>query len=208
MSSARIVMVLGLAVAVVGCSTPMTTREKGAVAGGAIGAGTGAIIGSQTGHPGTGAIIGAGIGAVSGAIIGDAIQGAEQKQAAPPVVMTPAPAPVVVAPPPPPPPVVVAAPPVVIQSPPQLVVVPGTPVYYAPGLNVNFFYYGGQYYTLHNNAWFVATVYNGPWTFLAAEYVPQPVLAVPVQYYKVPPGHWKKHGPPPWAGPKKWKADD
>jgi hypothetical protein len=33
------------------------------------------------------------------------------------------------------------------------------------------------------------------------EQVPQPVLAVPVAYYKVPPGHMKKGaGPPPWAG--------
>jgi len=202
-------MVLGVTVAVVGCSTPMTTREKGAVAGGAIGAGTGAIIGSQTGHPGTGALIGAGIGALSGAIIGDAIQGAEQKQAAPapapppaapPAAVIPAPAPGVVAPPPPPP--------IVVSAPPQLVVVPGTPVYYAPGLNANFFYYGGRYYAFDNDAWFVASAYNGPWAFIAAQYVPQPVLAVPVQYYKVPPGHWKKHGPPPWAGPKKWKDDD
>jgi len=213
MPYARIV-ILGLAVAVVGCSSPMTTREKGAVAGGAIGAGTGAIIGSQTGHPGTGALIGAGIGAVTGAVIGDAIQGAEQKQAAPapgpaapPVVMAPAPAPVVVMAPPPPPLIVVAAPP-------QLVVVPGTPVYYAPGLSVNYFSYGGWYYTHHNGSWFVAGGYNGPWTFVAVEHVPQPVLAVPVTYYKVPPGHMKKQGgPPPWAGHgkgknKKSKDDD
>jgi hypothetical protein len=30
--------------------------------------------------------------------------------------------------------------------------------------------------------------------------VPPPVLAVPVAYYKIPPGHLKKPGPPPWAG--------
>ncbi|MBI3454883.1 MAG: hypothetical protein HY002_03720 [Candidatus Rokubacteria bacterium] len=98
--------------------------------------------------------------------------------------------------PPPPPPVVVA-------TPPQLVVIPGTPVYYAPGLNVNFFFHKGRYYTFHESAWFVAAAYNGPWTFVAVEHVPQPILAVPVRYYKVPPGHWKKHGRPPWAGPKK-----
>ena len=96
--------------------------------------------------------------------------------------------------PPPPPPVVVAAPP-------QLVVVPGTPVYYAPALSVNYFVYGGRHYTFHNGSWFVAGAYNGPWTFVAVEKVPQPVLAVPVTYYKVPPGHMKNEGgPPPWAG--------
>ena len=197
MPFARIMLVLGLAVAVAGCSTPMTTREKGAVAGGAIGAGTGAIIGSQTGHAGAGALIGAGIGAVSGALIGDAIQGAEQKQAAPAAV-TPVPAPVVMVPPPP----------VVVAAPPQLVVVPGTPVYYAPGLSVNYFSYGSRYYTHHNGSWFVAGVYNGPWTFIAVERVPQPVLAVPVTYYKVPPGHLKKEGYGKGRKNKKWKDDD
>ncbi len=109
--------------------------------------------------------------------------------------------------PPPPPPAMVLA------APPPLVVVPGTPVYYAPSLSVNFFAYGGQYYTHHNSAWFVATTYSGPWTFIAMKRVPQPVLAVPVGYYKVPPSHMKKGGgPPPWAGhgkgPKrKWKGD-
>jgi len=92
-------------------------------------------------------------------------------------------------------------PPVVIAAPPQLVVVPGTPVYYAPGLNVNYFVYGGRYYTFHNGSWFVAGGYNSPWKFVVVEKVPRQVLAVPVTYYKVPPGHLKKEGgPPPWAG--------
>lgn len=96
---------------------------------------------------------------------------------------------------PPPPPAIV------LPAPPPLVVVPGTPVYYAPSLSVNFFAYGGQYYSHHNGAWFVAASYAGPWSFIAVERVPQPVLAVPVSYYKVPPGHLKKGGgPPPKAG--------
>jgi len=96
--------------------------------------------------------------------------------------------------PPPPPPIVVAAPP-------QVVLVPGTPVYYAPSLSVNYFVYSGRYYTFHNGLWFAAAVHNGPWTFVEAHRVPQPVLAVPVAYYKVPPGHMKKNaGPPEWAG--------
>ncbi len=106
--------------------------------------------------------------------------------------------------PPPPPPIVVAAPP-------QLIAVPGTPVYYAPGLSMNFFFHKGQYYTFHDSSWFVATAYNGPWRFVAVEHVPQPILAVPVKYYKVPPGQLKKDGAPPWAGhgkgPKKGKDD-
>ena len=112
------------------------------------------------------------------------------------------PSPVVVAPPPPPPPVVVTAPP--------LVVVPGTAVCYAPAVPYNFFFFAGRYYTFHDGAWFYATIYNGPWVFLPVEHVPPPVLAVPVAYYRVPAGHWKKGGPPPSAGHgrKKWKEHD
>jgi len=87
-----------------------------------------------------------------------------------------------------------------IGSPPPLVV-PGSPVYYAPSVSLNFFAYSGRYYSHHNGAWFLATTYNGPWSYIAVERVPQPVLTVPVAYYKVPPGHLKKGGgPPPWAG--------
>lgn len=95
-----------------------------------------------------------------------------------------------------------------IGAPPQLVVVPGTPVYYAPAVPHNYFFYGGQYYLFQNGAWYLAPAYNGPWAPIAVEYVPRPILAVPVPYYKAPPGHWKKHGPPPWAPAwghrKKW----
>ncbi len=68
------------------------------------------------------------------------------------------------------------------------------------GVPYNYFYYGGLYYTLHDDHWFYAASFNGPWTFVTLERVPRPILAVPVRYYKVHPEHWKKHGPPPWAG--------
>jgi hypothetical protein len=96
---------------------------------------------------------------------------------------------------PPPPPAII------LPVPPPLVVVPGTSVYYAPSLSVNFFAYGRRYYSHHNGAWFMASSYDGPWSFIAVERVPRPILAVPVTYYKVPPGHLKRgEGPPPWAG--------
>ena len=95
-----------------------------------------------------------------------------------------------------PPTVVITAPrpPVVVVAPPKLVVVPGSPVFYAPGASMNFFAYAGQYYTFHEGAWFVATTYGSPWVTIAPAKVPRPVLAVPVTYYKVPPGHAKKMG--------------
>ena len=95
----------------------------------------------------------------------------------------------------------IGPPPVVLAAPPPLVVIPGSPVSYAPSVSVNFFAFGGRYYSLHNGAWFVATGHQGPWAVIAINQVPEPVLAVPVAYYKVPPGHAKKmghgHGCPP-----------
>jgi len=60
------------------CSQPLSTREKGALVGGGLGAATGAIIGAATGNPGAGAAIGGALGAVGGGLIGDQLQKREQ----------------------------------------------------------------------------------------------------------------------------------
>jgi WXXGXW repeat (2 copies) len=91
-------------------------------------------------------------------------------------------------------------PPIVLTAPPQLVVVPGTSVSYAPDVQANLFFYQGRYYTVANGVWARAPAYNGPWAVIQIGQVPPPVLAVPVEYYKIPPGQLKKHGPPSWAG--------
>ena len=87
-------------------------------------------------------------------------------------------------------------PPIALPAPPKVVVVPNSPVYYAPGVSFNLFVYGGQYYTLHDGSWFYAKSHGGPWVFIAPDRVPKPVIAVPAPYYKIPPGHAKKMGPP------------
>src|SRR5262245_35908409 len=84
------------------------------------------------------------------------------------------------APPPPPPDFVLPAPP-------HLVVVPDSPVFYAPRLSINLFAYGGRYYTYDHGAWFTAPYYSGPWSFIPFARVPERVRAVPVAYYRVPP---------------------
>jgi hypothetical protein len=136
----RLLAVALAATFVVGCSTPLTTREKGALTGGAIGAGAGAIVGSQVGHTGAGTLIGAGIGAVSGAVIGDAIQGAEQKGA----------------PPPPAPP-----PPLATTGSPRLVWVPAWGVWVMESHDV--VYADGTYYRFHGGRWWVSQAHTGPW---------------------------------------------
>ncbi len=91
---------------------------------------------------------------------------------------------------PPPPPIVVAAPP-------SLVVVPGVPVVqYAPTLHVDVFFHEQRWYYPHGGYWYVGPSYKGPWTPIAFAKLPPAIVAVPVKYYKIPPGHLKKGGPP------------
>jgi len=56
---------------------PLTTREKGTIGGGVLGAGAGAIVGSAVGAPGAGAAIGGTMGAVAGGAIGNSLQNLE-----------------------------------------------------------------------------------------------------------------------------------
>jgi hypothetical protein len=109
-----------------------------------------------------------------------------------------------------------------LPAPPQLIIVPQVPaVRYvpAPAAPVNLFLYGGQYWAFANGGWHVSRGHNGPWVVVGPQFVPRPVLMVPVQYYHVPPGHWKKwerkHAPrwqedwgPEWAGKRGWKEHD
>jgi hypothetical protein len=95
----------------------------------------------------------------------------------------------------------VGPPPIIFPAPPRVVLVPQTPVHYVPATTYNVFFYNGRYYSFHDGAWFLASSHAGPWAFLPAPQVPRPVLAVPVRYYKVPPGHakhWDKHHAKHW----------
>jgi hypothetical protein len=102
----------------------------------------------------------------------------------------------IVVPAPPPPPVVVATP--------RLVVIPGSPVLYAPGVSFNLFVHSGRYYSFHNGVWFHSPKRGGPWMVVAMDKVPHVVRAVPVTYYRIPPGHAKKFDKDghPGKGPK------
>ena len=59
---------------IVGCSQPLSTREKSTGAGALLGGATGAIIGAAVGNPGAGAAIGGALGAGTGALVGDKLQ--------------------------------------------------------------------------------------------------------------------------------------
>ena len=89
-----------------------------------------------------------------------------------------------------------------LPGPPPLVVVPGVAsVQYAPSAPANVFFYSGQYWIFANGGWHVSRRHEGPWILVAPQFVPRPVLLVPVRYYHVPPGHWKqwqRQAPPRW----------
>lgn len=91
----------------------------------------------------------------------------------------------------------IGQPPPVLVAQPVLVPVQASPVYYAPKYGADVFFYDGRYYTVHDDRWFYATRVNTPWISVAVGQVPRAVLAVPVAYYRVPPGHGRGvHCPP------------
>jgi hypothetical protein len=95
----------------------------------------------------------------------------------------------------------IGQPPPVVVARPVLVPVQASPVYYAPSYGADLFFYDGRYYTVRDDQWFYAARVNTPWVAIAIGKVPQHVLAIPVTYYRVPPGHLKharggRHCPP------------
>ncbi|MDO8788742.1 MAG: hypothetical protein Q7J42_11780 [Sulfuritalea sp.] len=85
---------------------------------------------------------------------------------------------------------------------PTLVQVPGYPVYYAPQLDSNFFFYDGMYWVYERDNWYASSWYNGPWGLVGPEFVPLFVLRIPVSYYRDPPLYfrgWRSNAPPRWG---------
>jgi len=85
---------------------------------------------------------------------------------------------------------------------PDLVPVPGYPVYYAPRLNANYFFYDGMYWVYQDDNWYASSWYNGPWGLVDPEVVPLFILRVPVSYYRQPPVYfrsWQSNEPPRWG---------
>lgn len=84
---------------------------------------------------------------------------------------------------------------------PSLLRVPGYPVYYAPDLRSNFFFYDGLYWVYESDHWYSSSWYNGPWDSVGPQDVPLYVLRVPVRYYRAPPSFfrgWSAAAPPRW----------
>lgn len=85
---------------------------------------------------------------------------------------------------------------------PQLVPVPNYPVYYAPEVDANYFFYDGMYWVYYDDNWYASSWYNGPWAYVQPEVVPLFILRIPVRYYRQPPVYfrgWHSHAPPRWG---------
>ena len=85
---------------------------------------------------------------------------------------------------------------------PQLVRIPGYPVYYAPQVGSNFFFYDGMYWLYQGDNWYASSWYNGPWRIVGPQAVPLFVLRIPVRYYRAPPAYfrgWQQDAPPRWG---------
>ena len=85
---------------------------------------------------------------------------------------------------------------------PNLVRIPGYPVYYAPSLNTNYFFYDGMYWVFDGDNWYASTWYNGPWGVVPPDEVPVFLLRVPVRYYVAAPVYfrsWAVSGHPRWG---------
>ena len=91
---------------------------------------------------------------------------------------------------------------------PEMQPVPDSPVYYAPGVDSNYFFYDGQYWDFYNDGWYTSAWYNGPWQVVDPVYVPTYVLWVPIRYYRRPPPYfrtWNSGRPPRWS--EHWGRD-
>jgi hypothetical protein len=85
---------------------------------------------------------------------------------------------------------------------PEMQRVPGYPVYYAPGVNTNYFFYDGLYWIYERDNWYASSWYNGPWGLVDPYEVPAYVLRVPVRYYRHAPAYfrgWRADAPPRWG---------
>lgn len=72
MKFSKLFMVVSVALAMSACAKDVNRATYGGLGGAALGAGLGAIVGSQSGHAGEGVAIGAALGGISGTAIGNA----------------------------------------------------------------------------------------------------------------------------------------
>ena len=74
---------------------------------------------------------------------------------------------------------------------PQLVRVPDYPVYYAPRLDSNFFFYDGMYWVYEDGQLVRQLLVQRPVVVVGPAFVPVFLLRVPVRYFRHPPTYFR-----------------
>lgn len=97
-------------------------------------------------------------------------------------------------------------PPVLVAPPADLVLIPGTSIYFIPGISADIFFYDGYWWAPRGPQWYRAYSPRGPWVVRHVRAVPGPLYRVPRDYRVVygrakhiPYGHWKKRHGDHWA---------
>jgi hypothetical protein len=90
-------------------------------------------------------------------------------------------------------------PPVFASEPPEVVMMPGSGIYFVPGMSFDVFFYNGYWWSPRGDRWYRTSHYNGSWEPVERRYVPDHLVRVPKNYrevYKkerpVNYGQWKK----------------
>jgi hypothetical protein len=81
------------------------------------------------------------------------------------------------------------APAYLMPSPPPVVVIAGTYVYFAPGLELDILFYRGYWYRSYGDHWYRSYSHNGPWGFVPPYSVPRALVALPPHYRYIDAGY-------------------
>jgi hypothetical protein len=95
----------------------------------------------------------------------------------------------------------IGPPPIVVAEPPAVVLVPGSSVYFVPGLEFDVFFSNGYWWSPRGDRWYRARAFNGPWRIVDRRFVPGPVIRVPHDYRHIygrerhiPYREWRERG--------------
>ncbi|HZW37471.1 MAG TPA: hypothetical protein VFF01_11050, partial [Candidatus Deferrimicrobiaceae bacterium] len=70
-------------------------------------------------------------------------------------------------------------PPVIVSPPSEVALIPGSAIYFVPGVSVDLFFYDGYWWSPRGSRWYRAYEPNGPWVVVEHRYVPAPLFRVP-----------------------------
>jgi hypothetical protein len=83
---------------------------------------------------------------------------------------------------------------------PELVMIPGTRVWFYPGVEHEVFFYAGAWWAPFGGVWYRAPTHGGPWVMVSSRYVPASIVGVPGGYRALY-GHHPRVG---WREVRQW----